>query len=298
MAESTPPPNTPRSAESESEFPARKRAGRDASSSADGESVSIVGTPTRPDSLPPSTRASSENLSPVSSRAARVSTAPPRSRTSTRPSIPPSEPRPLSRPGIDLRGPERATRIQLTVMLVLGVLLVAIPLYLWRRPRGDNKDAADAGVAAAAADGGALPVAAGGAPSAGDAGTVGGAAISLSEVRIASCQDKGKKKGAEECDRLPLLEQALAKAIQEHGTCLAELLPGESVQFTSDVNFPRKKTGLAARKAGGTGNGRLPKTARHCTEEIRRAYTSVSFADMPHAHQRYRVVVLATFARK
>lgn len=290
MAESTPPPNTPRSAESDSEFPVAKGSGTHADGS---ESVSIVGTPTRPDSLPPpSVR---ESVSPVSSRAARVSTPPPRSRTSTRPSIPPSEPRPLSRPGIDLRGPERATRIQLTVMLVLGVLLVAIPLYLWRRPHGEAKDA-DAGVALAA-DGGA-PAAAAGNTVGPDGGAPAAASpITLTEARIASCQDKGKKKTAEECDRLPLLEQALSKAVQEHGSCMAELLPGESVQFTSDVNFPRKKVGLTARKAGGTGNGRLPKTAKHCTEEIRRAFTAVSIAEMPHAHSRYRVVVLATFPR-
>lgn len=291
MAESTPPPNTPRSAESESEFPVAKGEGHGVR-----ESVSIVGTPTRPDSLPPaSSRASSDNLSPVSSRAARVSTVPPRSRSSTRPSIPPSEPRPMSRPGIDLRGPERATRIQLTVMLVLGVLLVAIPLYLWRRPRGENKDA-DAGAVAAADAGAPAAVGAGGAPLS-DAGSS-AASITITEAKVVSCQDKGKKKTAEECDRLPLLEQALTKAVQERGSCMAELLPGESVQFTSEVNFLRKKVLLTARKAGGTGNGRLPKTARHCTEEIRRAFTSVQIADMPHAHSRYRVVVLATFTRK
>src|SRR5512140_1027414 len=51
---------------------------------------------------------------------------------------PPSEPRPDRRARDFGLGYDRPARLQMLVALVLGLVLVAIPLYLWRRPRAES----------------------------------------------------------------------------------------------------------------------------------------------------------------
>jgi hypothetical protein len=54
------------------------------------------------------------------------------------PSIPPSEPAALRYLG---RGRnDHATRVQLSVALIAGLIMVAVPLYLWRRPPPRDRD--------------------------------------------------------------------------------------------------------------------------------------------------------------
>src|SRR4051794_30394113 len=127
------------------------------------------------------------------------------------PSLPPSEPRP-NRGGLGqlaFGGYERPARVQMIVALLLGLVLVAIPLYLWRRPRAESSVAAeaDAGSALAAAQ-------------AFDAGPPTDAAppsgITLTAPSIVECHDPGPKKTpVEQCDHLVPFEQSFAKAIED-----------------------------------------------------------------------------------
>src|SRR5919199_1693956 len=61
------------------------------------------------------------------------------------PSSPPSQPSPYRYLGRG--GGERPVRIQLIIALVAALILVAVPLYLWRRPRPESIPSADAAVA-------------------------------------------------------------------------------------------------------------------------------------------------------
>src|SRR5258708_33929931 len=105
-------------------------------------------------------------------------------------SHPPSDPHPaLTRPssaagfGVD----DRPMRVQLAVALVVGVVLVASGLYLWRRPRLPG----DPGAAESApAQGPALPAEGGGIV----AGVVDAAPpsrVHLSDPRVVACMDRG-----------------------------------------------------------------------------------------------------------
>src|SRR5438105_2627908 len=94
-------------------------------------------------------------------------------------SVRPSDPRPPSRhsfptlDGID-SGDSPPARLQMIVALILGLVLVAIPLYLWRRPRAESIAASsgpDAGMAAFAP----LPVEE--------------TRVVLGEPRVRECQD-------------------------------------------------------------------------------------------------------------
>jgi hypothetical protein len=60
-------------------------------------------------------------------------------------SSPPSQPSPYRYLGRG--GSERPVKLQLIIALVAGLILVAVPLYLWRRPRPESIPSADAAVA-------------------------------------------------------------------------------------------------------------------------------------------------------
>src|SRR6478672_9671382 len=62
------------------------------------------------------------------------------------PSSPPSQPSPYRYLGRG--GGERPVRLQIIIALVAGLILVAVPLYLWRRPRPEPIPTADAAVSA------------------------------------------------------------------------------------------------------------------------------------------------------
>src|SRR5262245_64699055 len=64
-------------------------------------------------------------------------------------SSPPSQPSPYRYLGRG--GGERPVRLQIIIALVAGLILVAVPLYLWRRPKPESIPSADAATADAGA---------------------------------------------------------------------------------------------------------------------------------------------------
>ncbi len=89
-------------------------------------------------------------------------------------------------------------RLQIIIALVAGLILVAVPLYLWRRPRPESIPSADA---AALVDAGAPET---GAPSlivAFDAGPAGG--ITVNPPTTIRCENPGPgKTPPERCDHV------------------------------------------------------------------------------------------------
>src|SRR6185369_2394799 len=94
------------------------------------------------------------------------------------PSSPPSQPSPYRYLGRG--GGERPVRLQIIIALVAGLILVAVPLYLWRRPRPEPIPSADAAVADAGAPAAVSSVVAF------DAGTTG---ISLTPFSTIRCEN-------------------------------------------------------------------------------------------------------------
>src|SRR6185312_16646993 len=99
------------------------------------------------------------------------------------PSSPPSQPSPYRYLGRG--GGERPVRLQIIIALVAGLILVAVPLYLWRRPRPEPIPSADAAVV----DAGAPPSVS--AIVAFDAGVTG---ISLTPFSTIRCENPGPGK--------------------------------------------------------------------------------------------------------
>src|SRR6187431_2541882 len=123
------------------------------------------------------------------------------------PSSPPSQPSPYRYLGRG--GSERPVRLQIIIALVAGLILVAVPLYLWRRPRAESIPSADAAIADAGASAAVSPIVAF------DAGLPGGH-LTLSPPTTIRCQNNGRgKTPPERCDHINFFEDALTRAIRE-----------------------------------------------------------------------------------
>jgi hypothetical protein len=221
------------------------------------------------------------------------------------PSHPPSEPkssglRPSDAGDAGLRNADAPVRIQLFVALLLGLVLVATGLYLWRRPRsgpetaaGDVAASADAAPATQALVGDAgIAAAVAAQAEAGAAASV----LSLSESRILGCHDKGPKKTApEECDHLPPIEDALAKAINDSAACVPGTAGGGTIDYVLDVSFNRKKNAVKLSLPKGSRSMKNAKAIAACKSAVTRGIHDVSVDGVTHGHARYEIGITATY---
>jgi hypothetical protein len=205
--------------------------------------------------------------------------------TSSRASVPPSEPRSSrgSFGALDAQV-DRPARLQMIVALILGLVLVAIPLYLWRRPRAES-----IAVNTGATDAGALPaVTAAATPSTEEKLVIG-------DAKILSCHDPGPKKTApEQCDHVVELEKAFAKAIEESSSCVAREAGGGTIIYVADITFKRKGgVTMATPREGRT--LKSPKVAGACEKAVKNRLSNVSLEPMKHEHARYRMSITASY---
>lgn len=214
-------------------------------------------------------------------------------------SHPPSDPHPaLTRGnsaaayGVD----ERPMRLQLAGALVLGVVLVASGLYLWRRPRAQAEGGAEGAGESASADLPVLP------PD--EAGIVSGAVdagppsrIHLSDPRVVACMDRGPKKTpADQCDHIKTIEDALSHAVEQTASCVPPAGPTGPIEYVADVSFTRHKLKILLPKAGRSVTDR--KVVSACAAAVRSAVQSVALDGTDHTHARYKISLTATYAGK
>jgi len=214
------------------------------------------------------------------------------------PSHPPSDPHPvLARASLFLGGDERPVRVQLVAALLLGLVLVATGLYLWRRPRTTADTSGTdtpAGSAAASADPGVVVAAPPGAIGAAATGAAASGPVSLSDTRVLACHDRGTKKTApDQCDHVAQVEQALTGAITQAATCVPAAQGGGTIEYVADVSFSRHKVSLSLPKAGRS--VRDVKVLRACSSAVRGALQSLPLDGVDHQHARYKIAVTATY---
>ena len=118
--------------------------------------------------------------------------------------------------------------------------------------------------------------------------------ITLSEARVLSCQDGATKKTSSgECDRLPELEKAFAKAIEESASCLPKDAGGGTVQYVADVSFKKKTIGVVAPKDARTMKN--AKAAGTCATVVKGRLSTQALDSMTHQHTRYKIAITATY---
>jgi hypothetical protein len=167
--------------------------------------------------------------------------------------------------------------------LVAGLILVAVPLYLWRRPRPEPIPSADAAVADA---GVAVPAST---VVAFDAGATG---ITLSPFTTIRCESPGPGKTApERCDHVTTFEDALSRAIRESGTCAPASKTSYTVSFVLEFDFRKKKNQLFAGKSTSIKREK----ARDLLRCVKRAMPNPDWSAIPHQYARYKVNVVANY---
>jgi hypothetical protein len=173
--------------------------------------------------------------------------------------------------------------------LVALLVLVALPLYLLRRPKPIGPAQADAGArvdpsdAGASAETGAAAVAVDAAAS---------KKVALGEARTVRCVPRGGGHVmVERCDHLVGMEDALARAIRENVACAPPSATPFTVSFVLTVDFERKKLHLWAGRSG-TLKKRSSADLVRCVEH---AIAQPEFTTFTHQYAKYDVNVIASY---
>jgi len=171
--------------------------------------------------------------------------------------------------------------------LVVGLVLVAIPLYLWRRPEQADATATPeptaTGSAAASASSDYVPLV--------DPDEV--PRVKVSPYRTIRCQDRGPgKTPPERCDHVTYFEDALTRAIRENALCGPETKTGAEISIVMDVHFRKKKLEIFRGKSSS-----IPATqTTELFKCLKRAMPKQpNWSSIPHQHTRYVVNVKATY---
>lgn len=185
-------------------------------------------------------------------------------------------------------------RVQVILALVAALVLVAVPLYLWRRPQPANIPSADAATNASGAAAVMPPPAVSGEPV--NNGQLvqptTGPAIQIAPVKTLKCQDPGPgRTPPERCDGIRFFEDALTRAIKDAATCAPPSKSGYVASFTLDMHFGKKKTKLWFGKSTTLNKSRRKELLR-CVE---RAMQTPEWERIPHQHLSYTINAVATY---
>jgi hypothetical protein len=211
---------------------------------------------------------------------------------SFRPPFPsaPSDPA-LRRLGVGPSGGNaRPLRAQLIVIVVLALTLLAVPLYLMRRPSAKPAGLVDAGtVPSASASSAPGPV-----PSSPvDSGNFEPERIKLSEIRKVRCGASARQASeGEACEALPAFEKALIAAVKTTADCAPRSNKPGTINFVLEIDFTRKKLHVFP---GASGEWRGPK-ARRATKCTIDALVAPDWAATMHQYRYYQIAVMATYA--
>jgi hypothetical protein len=212
------------------------------------------------------------------------------------PSLPPSDPRqPAGGPFAPRNGRDdfvagdRPGRAVLVGAVVFGLMLVATGVYLWRRPSaridGGGESALGAPSPSVGDDAAPAPVVAEVQPL---------SPVTLSDARVLGCHDKGRATTPpDECDHLPVIEQALARVIKQAVSCVPDTSSAGAIEYIADVSFSRHRLRVSLPRAGRSVRDR--KVIHACATAVRDGMQTVALDSVDHKHARYSISVTATY---
>jgi hypothetical protein len=185
---------------------------------------------------------------------------------------------------------ERPLRAQLVVAGVVCVILIAVPLYLLRRP--SNAPATSPSGSASVGGPHLTP-----APIAVDAGVV-PPSKPTERVRLAAPQRVKCGASATQarvegglCDSLPSIEQGLVTAIKASVDCAPKRKEEGTINYVVSVDFAQRRFHVFP---GACGSWRGPQ-ARRATDCANRAFPNPDWGAIAHQYRYYWVAVLATY---
>jgi hypothetical protein len=176
---------------------------------------------------------------------------------------------------------------------VLGLLallvLVALPVYLLRRPKPTRPAATEAlprveaSVATIAPEAGA-PTAV---PEVSPAKR-----IALADAKTARCTSRGGGRAtSERCDRLPAFEDALARAIRDNVACAPPAMGPYTVSFVLTLDFDKKSMHLWAGRSGSM----KKRSAGDLIRCVEHAIVPPDWETVAHQFQKYDVNLIVAY---
>jgi hypothetical protein len=186
-------------------------------------------------------------------------------------------------------GGDRPLRAQLVVAGVACVILVAVPLYLLRRPSSAVAPVAEASASASA---GRLPSA----PAPVDAGIVQPKPVErvrVGAVQRVKCGSSGAQAKVEGglCDSLPAFETALKTAVGAAIDCAPKEKTEGTINYVMSVDFTAHAINVFP-GASGTWHGPQAKRSAQC---VTRAVVAPDWGAVPHQYRYYWIAVSATY---
>jgi hypothetical protein len=180
-------------------------------------------------------------------------------------------------------------QLQMVLALLLGILLFAVPLYLWRRPRSTPPALrVDAATADAARDAGAAPPPPPEAPPS--------SPVRLADPRVLECHDRGAKRTApEQCDHVAGFEKAFADAIIASQACVPADAGVGTIEYVADLSFGRRHSPVTLVLPRDGRSFQSAKIAKDCATSVRARLSGFPVAPLPHEHARYKVALVATY---
>jgi hypothetical protein len=210
----------------------------------------------------------------------------------TRPSFPSASEPSLRRLGVGggPGGGDRPLRAQLVIALVVALVLLAVPLYLLRRPSGTENAPKDGGGDGLAGEPSTQATRAVVVP---DAQAL-EERVQLGPVQRVKCGASARARGQEGqlCDRLPQFEEALAKAIRENVDCAPKESKEGSINYVLTIDFSRK---LLHAFPGASGKWRGPQ-ARRAARCVQKALPTPAWDAVQHQYRFYQIAILATYS--
>lgn len=186
-------------------------------------------------------------------------------------------------------GGDRPLRAQLVVAGVACVILVAVPLYLLRRPSSGVAPTPEPSASGSAAKQPSAPVPV-------DAGIA--AAKPVERVRLGPAQRVKCGSSAAQarvegglCDSIPSFEQALKAAIVSAVDCSPKEKTEGTINYVMSVDFTARAINVFP-GASGTWRGPQAKRSAQC---VTRAVTPPDWAAIPHQYRYYWIAVSATY---
>jgi hypothetical protein len=173
--------------------------------------------------------------------------------------------------------------------LLLGILLFAVPLYLWRRPRSaPSALRTDAGAPDAAREVAAPPPPPEVAPL---------PPVKLADPRVLECHDRGAKRTpAEQCDHVAAFEKALGEAIVASHGCVPSDAGAGSIEYVADLSFGRRRAPVTVALPRDGRTFQSAKIAKECAAGVRARMAGFPVGPLQHEHARYKIAVVASYA--
>jgi hypothetical protein len=174
------------------------------------------------------------------------------------------------------------------VALLVALTLIAVPLYLLRRPSVTKKNSEEASAAASASASALASALASAAPPTPKPPE----RIKLAPAQRVRC-GAGLKGGQEGnlCDAIGPVEEALAKAIRDNEACAPKVKQPGTINYVLSVDFKKRSLHLFP---GASGDYHGPQ-ARRATTCVERALPKLDWETLRHQYRYYSIAILATY---